>query len=280
MAIKSTVTHVGSFDSHFDGPDRENGSTLCLVIRLHLNRMEPRFGRFHGFTRDSADIGFPYDDWPDIEWDSFRRSVESICESLWSGHGFLLPPEHDQALIRSLTHPSPYVYAGSPFIRCTLDVQVSDRRLGTHAEVKCYHFPAGVPFFRSFASDRVARNLMKLSNHDVTSTHPEYPAYRVVSHEVGHLLGLPHVLCDSNESRCYGLPGTPERAALMGAGSNFTAHEVKPWIDRMGQHTGSWAGWTPVFSSPMEGRGSDGTLDDWLNARPGEKTVLDADSPY
>ena len=282
MPVKSAVTHAGSFDSYFDGPDRENCSTLRLVIRLHLNRMEPRFGMFHGRTRDSADIGFPYDDWPDNEWASFQRSVESICESMWSAHGFLLPPAHDQALIRSLTHPSAYGYAPSPFICCTLDVQVSDRRLGTHAEVKCYHLPAGVAFFRSFARDRVGRNLMKLSNRDVTRTHPGNPAYRVVSHELGHLLGLPHVLCDSNDEKCYGLPGTPERKAILGAGTNFTAHEVRPWIERMGQHTGTWAGWTPVFTHPVGRRGSDATLNDWLSTPMREKTLLDemSDSPY
>jgi hypothetical protein len=68
----------------------------------------------------------------------------------------------------------------------------------------------------------------------------------------------------------------------MGGGTNTTAHEAKPWINRMGQHTGSRAGWTLVFSIPLGTRGSLGTLEDWLSTDLSEETLMDemAASPY
>ncbi len=60
------------------------------------------------------------------------------------------------------------------------------------------------------------------------------------THEAGHLLGLPHVHCSTNDDDCYGT-NREESADVMGRGEIVTAQDYAPFLTAMQQITGcSW----------------------------------------
>lgn len=56
-------------------------------------------------------------------------------------------------------------------------------------------------------------------------------------HEFGHMLGLPHIHCDSNDDICYGV--TPEESRdVMGRGKVVSHTDYQPFVDAIKQLTG------------------------------------------
>jgi hypothetical protein len=57
---------------------------------------------------------------------------------------------------------------------------------------------------------------------------PQVPA----EHEFGHMLGLPHIHCDSNDQQCYGVT-REEKADVMGSGSFVSPHDYEVFAELM-----------------------------------------------
>ena len=57
------------------------------------------------------------------------------------------------------------------------------------------------------------------------------------SHEFGHMLGLPHIHCNTNSNDCYGV-NRAERANIMGLGNRVTRNNYLPFITAMHSITG------------------------------------------
>jgi hypothetical protein len=58
------------------------------------------------------------------------------------------------------------------------------------------------------------------------------------SHEFGHMIGLPHIHCNTNDASCYGTTNA-ERANIMGLGNNVTRANYAPFLAAMKAITGS-----------------------------------------
>jgi len=57
---------------------------------------------------------------------------------------------------------------------------------------------------------------------------PQTPA----EHEFGHMLGLPHIHCNTNDQSCYGVT-REEKADVMGMGSYVSPHDYEPFAELM-----------------------------------------------
>ena len=62
---------------------------------------------------------------------------------------------------------------------------------------------------------------------------PQVPA----EHEFGHMLGLPHIHCDSNNAQCYGVT-KEEKADIMGSGSFVSPRDYGVFAELMPYFTG------------------------------------------
>jgi hypothetical protein len=58
---------------------------------------------------------------------------------------------------------------------------------------------------------------------------------RQTDHEVGHLLGLKHPICEGDEQWCYGEAGTPEGESVMGLGMTVSPRDYEVFADVMRQ---------------------------------------------
>jgi hypothetical protein len=58
------------------------------------------------------------------------------------------------------------------------------------------------------------------------------------AHEFGHMMGLPHIHCDTNNAQCYGTTNA-ERANIMGLGNTVTRANYEPFLAAMRAITGS-----------------------------------------
>lgn len=76
---------------------------------------------------------------------------------------------------------------------------------------------------------------MHISSWDLRTRHARTggPGQVVAAHELGHYFGLQHPICNTDNPRCYGAPGSAEDRSIMGTGMEVTAAHAKPWRDTM-----------------------------------------------
>lgn len=68
---------------------------------------------------------------------------------------------------------------------------------------------------------------------DERGDHPQTPG----EHEFGHMLGLPHIHCDTNDPDCYGT-NYNEKMDIMGVGSFVSPRDYEPFAEMMSYFTG------------------------------------------
>jgi hypothetical protein len=94
---------------------------------------------------------------------------------------------------------------------------------------------------------------MDVFDVDRRSDIPQTPA----EHEFGHMLGLPHIHCDSNDQQCYGVT-REEQADVMGSGSYVSPRDYQPFAELMADFTScawrvSQASYVPTTRAPLIG---------------------------
>lgn len=97
------------------------------------------------------------------------------------------------------------------------------------------HFTMNVGYTTTFQQSSVGGRTATMDALDVAvrSDIPQVPA----EHEFGHMLGLPHIHCDSNAAQCYGVTSA-ERADVMGVGSYVSPHDYGVFAELMPYFTG------------------------------------------
>jgi hypothetical protein len=120
------------------------------------------------------------------------------------------------------------------------------------------HFTMNVGFTTTFQQSSVGGRTATMDELDVAqrSDIPQMPA----EHEFGHMLGLPHIHCDTNDQTCYGV--TPEEQAdIMGTGSFVSPRDYEPFAELMPYFTGRnyrvrQASFIPTPPRPTPGPGA------------------------
>jgi hypothetical protein len=117
------------------------------------------------------------------------------------------------------------------------------------------HFTATVGHTTSFQTSSVGENTATLDTLDVDerSDIDQVPA----EHEFGHMLGLPHVHCDSNDKACYGVTDE-EQDNIMGHGSTVSTRDYEVFAEAADKL--SYCRWKPVETRSAALRGLVGGL--------------------
>jgi len=209
------------------GPSRN--ADLYLILKVFLRRVEPTA---QAEAADADRRAFPIEAWGN-RWEPFRQAFERSVESVWNNRLWLIPD-----LLWG-----PHCRAAIPNVKCSLDIQLLGSASGAHLTINCYCPLRGMAPFRSYMGrpanplNQWYRNRFDPMGRVVVedATAPPGGGQVVAAHEIGHWLGLSHVVCGTNDSRCYGVtPG--QRNDLMGAGNQINGWHAGPWAERLAHH--------------------------------------------
>lgn len=133
-----------------------------------------------------------------------------------------------------------------PYLCCMLRIEVipswAGFGYGDHHEIDAIRIADGASGHGS--------NTEQWDHHDVSTISRQRLGHEVSqvigAHEMGHLIGLPHVgvtkgydECsegkNTNASVCYG-NNIADRRNIMGSGMRVDEKDAKPWLDRIEQH--------------------------------------------
>jgi len=163
-----------------------------------------------------------------------------------------------QNFIRTVTNRWSFRYYLEPDTRCTGETcQRAYARVQVHPVTSNPHFTVNASYTTDFEGSSVGRNPVSpavgrsatLDTLDVNQRAdiPQVPA----EHEFGHMLGLPHVHCDTNDPVCYGV-NAREQANIMGQGSIVSERDYGVFAEALNYFNG--CNWHATHGSPTSGR--------------------------
>ena len=265
------------FDSSLstDSVSGSSNATLTLDLKLLLNPRDRNSG-IPLKTEDGKD--FPVRDW-DVtthEFAKFRDAVKAEAEKFWNATGFCLTVPSDY---RGLDWPAnrPSLH---PNVDCRFTLSFARGQGDAHAVIDCFrpdYDDAKLNDFRSNAGsgrgqftsfDTAMRNTLLtkacekrdfvFTGTDLNMEYQTIQAKCVVQqmtlpHEVGHLLGLPHVGIvhknpdclaslatkpNGSDHSCYTGPQPNDATNVMGGGMDLDTWNAMPWALRLVDHLG------------------------------------------
>lgn len=225
------------YDTRLVFPPRGAVSNLeyLLTAKLQLNRVDdqPEICTKLGARKKCRP-------WTDEEWREFISSVSGIAK-YWNRKLWIKLPDDFNSLNRKAENGE-----FRPYLCCMVKVEVIPTFLGVgigdHSSIDVVHaaddetknvFPSNSHLWSD--RDLKATDRIRLGGHKFTQV--------TAAHELGHLIGLPHVgvTKDYEECReehpniCYGKT-VEDRSSIMGTGMRIRETEAKPWVDHLDKH--------------------------------------------
>jgi len=245
VAKKKETKATGKWDAELDQMvcDRYNNCNLTLTIKLYVKKVEPAGGTAKGTYKDADDTDRKIVRWG-AKWLPWITKLRRECEDFWHGKFWLKCPSGFDKF--------DYVDKGvtyRPNVWCRFRLKVVSSPGTAHHKIEAVRLDNTEDFFRSHSELYDNRDLdpQPQDHGSVKKTH---------LHEIGHLLGLPHVgeggpqglgwaICalhtlgggSTNDSQCYGVLDD-EKRDVMGSGSERRAWHAKPWQEAIEMFSG------------------------------------------
>jgi hypothetical protein len=281
LSAEAESGETGYFNSALS--TKRAGATVNAELTIYCRLLLVKRGKESPAPVDGNGKKFAHRNWDDgtLEFETYRQEVKRLAEKFWDQTGFcILPPLEYRGL--DWPHFNPTLHLN---VDCHFQIVWASGSSDAHAIVDCYRLDADSnPRFRSYApGDRgcwtnfdiedptcqggtcgpnVTKGRLKGWIDGVIPQYEELPAKPqiVVVHEVGHLLGLPHVgqfrkspacvaaitlLSASGKGQgvgdpaCYHGEDESDRQNIMGEGMNLAFWNGMAWYLRLAQHTGT-----------------------------------------
>jgi hypothetical protein len=248
-----------------------SNATLTIYLRLHLVQRNKDSG-IPLKTEDNKDL--PLRDWNDAdgEFAKFKDAAKREAEKFWNATGFcLLLPNDYRGL--DWPHSQPMVH---PNVDCRFQIVWANGPRDAHAAIDCFRpdvdNPILSPLRSNVGSGKGQFSVFDTALHNsdltracekkefvLTGTGLEME-YRTIQakcvvprmtlpHEIGHLLGLPHVgqfrkdpdcvkaigrdpVHGNGDHSCYTGPGPNDAENVMGQGMQLADWNAMPWERR------------------------------------------------
>jgi hypothetical protein len=284
-------TGEGAYFNSVLSTDRA-GAAANALLTIYVRLLLVKRGKESPAPVDLNGKQFAHRDWDDRngEWEKFRQAVERRAEDFWDQTAFcIVSPQEYRGLDWPATGPICHLN-----VDCHFEIVWAAGASDAHAIVDCYRLDApSDPGFRSYSpGDRgcwTNFDVIESFCHDSALCRPNVVSGKImgwiddiipiydqipanpqiaVVHEVGHLLGLPHVgnfrkspQCvqaidrlkttgkgeGSNDGSCYKGNDEYDRLNIMGEGMNLALCNGMCWFLRLAEHTGTTLeGWRIV----------------------------------
>ncbi|MGE0826407.1 MAG: hypothetical protein AB7G75_34020 [Candidatus Binatia bacterium] len=219
-----------------DRNDPEACCELFLLLRVHLQRVNPPNNASQFIVHDAYGTRHQCIRWSDAEWATFTSRYERQVNDFWDTKFKLLTP--------SSYHGLEWPETGAE--RRRRDVACRFRLLPQSPPRNA----AVIPVARVVSETTFFRSHAALYRNPEPNTAPsdrmpgglDWQFFTSV-HDVGHLLGLGHTRENARHCRevpaglvCYGA-NLQQQLDVMGMGSMLTLYDAEPWRRRIAQHT-------------------------------------------
>ena len=210
--------------------DRYNNAELTLTMRIHFEQNNPASGAATGVFRDyNSATGTQRDivSWDPGAWAVWKSTFINQAQTFWTDRIWLCNDGRSMGFSDGGAEYFPNIWCRFRLVEAP--------RASAHHSVLITRLAAHEPFAGSntaFFDSNDIKSVSKRYLADGTST----TSQRASVHEIGHLLGLPHIndgkgKCvggNINHSSCYGVTDT-ELLSVMGAGEELRISDAEPW---------------------------------------------------
>ncbi len=203
-------------------------------------------------------------EWKGGEWTNFLQEARRQA-GMWDGKFWLIPPPEFWYLDFDYYWIGHGEYKYRPNIQCQFEFNTRPFAAGAHGQVDVVNLAKNEAFrSHSYLLSSKAMNQRPISGTDMSGATNNYMQW-TIAHEIGHLLGLPHVGISGrlpnclaaiamkhfphqdsvpalfkegrNADVCYGGLSRPgDLDDIMGKGSKFGTQNAQPWLDRLFEH--------------------------------------------
>jgi uncharacterized protein DUF4157 len=139
--------------------------------------------------------------------------------------------------IRAVTDRWNFKHYLVPATTCAGEPQLVSVRVQIIPVTSGQHFTINVGYSSTHGQSAVNQKTRIVTLDAPGVTERDDIPQRPVEHEFGHMLGLPHIHCDSNDDECYGTT-SEEKADEMGQGSFVSPRDYEPFAELMKDFTG------------------------------------------
>jgi hypothetical protein len=239
------------FDSEISPPMPSLGLDnfgITLIMRVYLKKMDPPPGKAVYHMEDADGMKWPVGRWTRAAWDRWTLEYLVQVHETWDEAFTLVPPNAYDGFLWPQSKPV------RRNVSCRLYLTLVNNRDEAHATIGVYNvLTSGGEGFRSNSYGYGSQDIKPVKSGGSGATWE----YKTMPHEVGHLLGLPHV--NQGDPACRAAPGSgicygkdlKQKMNVMGHGGTLSLDNAKPWIERIARkHTRTDpASWKAQFAS-------------------------------
>ena len=212
--------------------DKYNNAELTITIKLGFRQINPAGGALTGTYHDYGDpraTARKIDKWSKTAWEVWKLNFIQSAQQYWDAKFWLINNfslmDYDDAGIKYI-----------PNIWCRFKLLGADASPGfkSHHTIDVVRLNKSETWFGSHSTlyDSLDTNSVPKG----TDSKGQSIMQRAHVHEVGHLLGLPHVdvgkphcpPANTNASACYGVTDR-DKYSVMGQGMQLRDSHVNPW---------------------------------------------------